>query len=139
MSNIHNNINNKSNFNQALMEEEKPKPNPEPAPAPPKEEDKSEEEKADEKEYLPSFNLLDPSKAGSIPIDSINDLLSKLETSNESKSEKLKEYPNGKQAVSLADFVKEIRTTTADAEKFERAMKYTFKLFDAELYNLILV
>lgn len=46
--------------------------------------------------------------------------------------EKLKEYPNGKPAANLEDFVKEIRTAAADAEKFDRAMKYTFKLFDSE-------
>lgn len=44
-----------------------------------KEEDKTEEEKVDEKEYLPSFNLLDPDKTGSVPIDAVNELLAKLE------------------------------------------------------------
>ena len=45
-----------------------------------KEDEKAEEEKVDEKEYLPSFNLLDPGKTGSVPIEAVNDLLVKLES-----------------------------------------------------------
>ncbi len=52
-----------------------------------KEEDKAEEDKVDEKDYIPAFNLLDPNKKGIIPIDAVNELLEKLEGSKKCPSE----------------------------------------------------
>eukprot|EP00826_Nyctotherus_ovalis_P039944 TRINITY_DN3880_c0_g1_i12.p2 TRINITY_DN3880_c0_g1~~TRINITY_DN3880_c0_g1_i12.p2 ORF type:complete len:120 (+),score=60.67 TRINITY_DN3880_c0_g1_i12:104-463(+) len=106
-----------------------------------KEEDKNDYKKVDEKEYLPSFNLLDTEKSGAISIESVNGLLSKLEAPAEGKgdripSEKLKEFSNGKQTVTLEDFVKDIRDAVNDPEKFEKTMKCTFKLFDSDAYSI---
>ena len=102
-----------------------------------KEDDKSDYEKIDAKEYLPSFNLLDADKTGAISIESVNELLSRLEPPAESKgdrmpTEKLKEFSNGKQSVTLEEFVKDIRDAVTDPEKFDKTMKCTFKLFDSE-------
>ena len=62
-----------------------------------------------------------------------------MESPEDGKGEKLKEFPNGKQSATLEDFAKEIQDAVKDPDKFDRAMKYTFKLFDSNSYFALIL